>query len=289
MTQILDIIPKITRDEKEIIERKVIPRLRMMYSHLEVPLENIENLITKTLNIIKEGGAIENIERTLRRELEEGKVFNHFNEKMDVRALMWYQKIRDYIPEGRLLDLGGGDGRTAKRIVDESKKVGKNIEASVADIVNYPDRVRDLPYFRLTTNPNERSQLKTYLDFPDNAFDSVFVGTVYHHVGKRLDDSLKLMDESIRLAKKRLVIIESIYQSEEEKLYTTWIDWFYNRVLHYSDNLGEKVNVPLNFKRPFEWSDEVKKRGMRECLTKDLGTFQILNPEHHWLYVFEKR
>ncbi|MBI4243546.1 MAG: hypothetical protein HY606_05605, partial [Planctomycetes bacterium] len=75
--------------------------------------------------------------------------------------------------------------------------------------------------------------------------------------------------------------------TEEEKLYTEWIDWFYNRILNYNKNPAEKVNVPFNFRRPEEWKNLFEKRGMT-VKEKDLGIFQILNPEHHWLYVADK-
>ena len=66
-----------------------------------------------------------------------------------------------------------------------------------------------------------------------------------------------------------------------------WIDWWYNRVLHFDEDPAKKVNVPFNFREPEDWKALLKERVLKVS-DYDLGTFQILNPEHHWLFVVEK-
>ncbi len=280
MPETLEIIPIITREEKGIIENKIIPRLNFMYSHLEIPISDIYRLTESTIEMSKADKPITEIERDLHSYLDENNVLRLFEEKMDVRALMWYQKISPHIKGKTFLDLGGGDGRTAKRVFDENANKGKNIEIIVTDVLDYDDRVRGLPYVKMQG---------TNTPFEDQSFDTVFLGTVYHHVGKNIDDPLELVEESVRLAKNRLIVIESVYQNETERLYTMWIDWFYNRVLHYSDNPSKKVNVPFNFRKPEEWKTAIESFGLEMTQFRDLKTFQILNPEHHWLYVADRK
>lgn len=280
MRETLDVIPIITRQEQEIISKKIIPRLSNMYAHLEIPLTEISEVVHETIELSKGDRKIEDIERDLRKYLEQKSAFLYFDDKMNVRALMWYQKISPHLkPETRsLLDLGGGDGRTSKRIQDEYRNYGKDISVIVSDILDYPDRIRGLPYTKMQ---------HTETPFANDLFDSVFVVTVYHHVGIELDDCLKLIDETVRVSKNQAIVIESIYKTEPERLYTMWIDWFYNRVLHYAENQKQKVNVPFNFRKPEEWKEVFEDRAIT-VKDYDLQTFQILNPEHHWLYVIEK-
>lgn len=280
MPESLDIIPVITRQEPEIIKERIMPRLRNIYAHLEVPLSEIEIIVRETIAESSSDRGITDIERDLRRYLEEQNLFKYFDQKMDVRALMWYQKIAPYLRGKTFLDLGGGDGRTAKRVYDESRNNNCPIDVTVTDILDYSDRVRGLPYVQMNG---------TKTRFNDQQFDTVFLGTVYHHVGKDIDDSLTLVDESVRVTRDRLIVIESIYQDEPERLYTMWIDWFYNRVLHYAEDETKKVNVPFNFRKPDDWRQLIAARGLEITNSIDLGTFQLLNPEHHWLYVAERK
>ena len=80
------------------------------------------------------------MENKLHSMLAKDHAFDKFDEKMNVRALMWHQKIELFITGKKFLDLGGGDGRTAKRVADESMLMGRDIEACVADVLDYEDR-----------------------------------------------------------------------------------------------------------------------------------------------------
>lgn len=262
------------------MQRRIVPHLIIAYRHLELPLNRCHELAQVTVKAAASSRLISEIEEHIHREIEHAGVMRHFEEKMDCRALMWYQKIIPFLREGAFLDLGGGDGRTALRVRDEFRNNGKTIEAQVADILDYPDRVRGLPYTQM-------HQSNTGL--PDRSFDIVFLGTVLHHVGKEHDDPLALVDEAVRLTKNRLIVIESIYQNDPERMYTMWIDWFYNRVLHFDSDPKQKVNVPFNFRKPEDWERVLEGRNLRVVESKNLNTFQTLNPEHHWLYVAEPR
>lgn len=280
MPESLDVIPVITRQEHRIIEERIMPRLSNIYAHLEVPPSEIETIVRETITKSSADRQIVDVEKDLRHYLEEQKVFRYFDQKMDVRALMWYQKIAPYLRGQTFLDLGGGDGRTAKRVYDESRNNNCPVDITVTDILDYNDRVRGLPYVQMNG---------TKTKFCNQQFDVVFLGTVYHHVGSKIDDSLALIDESVRVTGDRLIVIESIYQDEPERLYTMWIDWFYNRVLHYAEDKTKKVNVPFNFRKPDDWELQIASRGLEVTNSIDLGAFQILNPEHHWLYVAERK
>jgi len=279
MPEPLDFIKTISRQETHIMQNRILPRLVHAYVHLELPLDKAQELARKTIETCTLDKPMDHIEQQIFSLLKKNGAFTVFDQKMSLRALMWYQKIEPFIIGKNFLDLGGGDGRTAKRIKDELKLEGKSVDIHVADILDYPDRARDLPFTMMTG---------TNTSFKDNQFDTVFLGTVYHHCGKELDDPLKLVEESIRVTKKRLLVIESLYEDPKERLYNMWIDWFYNRVLHFSRNPREKVNVPFNFRKRQDWEKQFIKRKMKIIKSIDLRTFQTLNPEHHWLFVLEK-
>ena len=95
---------------------RVKPRLVAAYTHLEIPLVRAVQLTDRTIEIARSEGSMDEIEQEAYSMLNGAEAFRYFDQKMDVRALMWYQKIAPYIIGKKFLDLGGGDGRTAKRV-----------------------------------------------------------------------------------------------------------------------------------------------------------------------------
>ena len=73
--------------------------------------------------------------------------------------------------------------------------------------MDYPDRVRGLPYTRMNGRRTP---------FADGEFDTVFLGTVFHHVGKELEDPLELMDEAVRVAKKGLLLLNLFIKHQKK-------------------------------------------------------------------------
>ena len=191
--------------------------------------------------------------------------------KMADRAERWFSKISPHLlPEGSLLDLGGGSGEVAKRMLLPNRPV------SIADALDWrKGEAKTLPYLPVINN-----------EVVHPPFDQVVVITAFHHS----DDPDALVAEAFRLAKKRVIFIESVTNSRFMYLYGSWIDWFYNHIVHYSEKIEDKIHVPCLFKPATGWEQLVwRLTGLSPTVSKDLGIFQSLNPEWHHLFVYDIR
>lgn len=199
---------------------------------------------------------------------------------LDERAAHVAGQIRPFLRGKSLLDIGTGDGMVAWNI---RKQFDRH---ALIDVVNYVDPRVQLPYERY----NEGDAIPA----DDQAFDTAVLTNVLHHSL----DPLHLLKESWRVTKERLIIIESVYGDDarlgqdevpfcltarDQFIYTSFFDWFYNRVLH-SD-----VPVPFNYLPPQRWERVFADEGMAVVARQDLGIDVEIVPIHHFLYVLERR
>ena len=168
-----------------------------------------------------------------------------------------------------VLDLGGGSGEIGSLVAGRY-----DCRVTIADTIDW--RIGELPFRKVIGN---------HVQAKDNEFDTVLLLTVLHHS----DAPEILLGEAFRVASRRVIIIESVVNSHIEALYGSWIDWFYNRVVHYSEDPRTKVNVPLNFRSAPGWSSLIDKTVSPKALVEstDLGIYQHLNPERHHLFVYD--
>ena len=76
---------------------------------------------------------------------------------------------------------------------------------------------------------------------------------------------------------------ELVKLSDEDQIaYATFVDWFYNRVLH------DDVPVPYNFTTVENWQATFLQYNMRLAQTIHLGQDIEIGPEYHVLFVLEK-
>ena len=153
-------------------------------------------------------------------------IYERLQGKMVDRAGEWFSKIKPHLLKASTLDLGGGSGEVAKRMQETGCKV------TIADVLNWSKY--DFPFLQVKDNK---------MEVPDGAFDQVVLLTVFHHT----DNPASLVSETFRVAKKRVVFIESVTEDLAGYSYGAWIDWFYNHVIHYSGDASKKINVPCNF------------------------------------------
>ncbi len=116
-----------------------------------------------------------------------------------------------------------------------------------------------------------------HIPFPDKSFDLSFLIVVLHHC----DEPLKVIEEAIRVTRKRIIVNESVYLNEANRRFNMFFDWFYNRVLH------DGVNVPYNFNSPEGWEHLFRELGLGIAASVDIGLDQITVPEYHWMYVLD--
>ncbi len=193
----------------------------------------------------------------------------HLSVLMQQRTGLWMSKIIPYLHRGmNTLDLGGGSGHVAAAIAHEC-----SCEVTVADVLDW--RREKVAFLPVSDNR---------VNVPDGCFDQVVVLTVFHHS----DDSQALVREAFRLARKRVVFIESVTEDLLMYQYGAWIDWFYNHVVHYSTDITQKIHVPCYFLPATSWEQMVwRLTGLTPSVSKNLGIFQVLNPENHHLFVYD--
>ena len=215
-------------------------------------------------------------------------------EKLTGRADLIYDQIKDHI-RGRVLDLGCGDGKVGEKIANEG------LEVTLADTYKH-DHIDE------TGLPFQEFRQLEQVPLEDGQYDSVLLLTVMHHSSNPVKQEgyvAGTLEEAKRLAKPggRIIAIESVYgvnpgevgnadeftklSSEEQRLTNIFFDHFYNRVIHYSEDHGKKVNVPFNFNTPEGWNAEAIALGMKPVATEHLGIDQPTVPEYHTLHVWE--
>ena len=234
---------------------------------LGVPFEKADEWLMKEVKD-KKVSDLHAWEGELHSQLSKLGVYNKLSDKMKERAGEWFDKIRPYLLKSKTLDLGGGSGEVAMLM----QKHGRHV--SIADVLNWSRF--DLPFIQVKDNK---------MTVKDGEFDQVVLLTVFHHT----DDPSALVKEAFRVAKKRVIFIESVTENQVGFAYGAWVDWFYNRVVHYSKDPSKKINVPCNFTSATGWEQLVwKLTGLKPKYSVNLGIFQYLNPENHHLFVYEK-
>ncbi len=217
----------------------------------------------------KKIGDIFEAEEKLHKSLNSFAIYKNLDIKMKERAKELFNKIQPHLLKSRTLDLGGGSGEVAKLMHEYGCKV------SIADVINW-SKVK-IPFIQVKNNK---------VNAKDGEFDQVVLLTVFHHS----DDVVDLVKEAFRVAKKRVIFIESVTENELGFAYGAWIDWFYNRIIHYSTNKEKKINVPCNFLSSKGWEALILKYiGLKPKVSSNFGIFQFLNPENHHLFVYDKQ
>lgn len=178
------------------------------------------------------------------------------------RAKIIFSEIKGYIKSGeRVLDIGAGDCLIAKMIREQIKT-----DVTAMDVVDY-----NLTDLQLIVYDGKK------LPFSNCEFDEVILSVVLHHCA----NPMIVLDEAIRVSKKKIIIIESVFFSSFSKYWSYFFDWYWNRLLH-------KVPCPFNHKTSEEWKRIFLEKGLKICDSQYLGIDIWYIPELHHLYYLEK-
>jgi 2-polyprenyl-3-methyl-5-hydroxy-6-metoxy-1,4-benzoquinol methylase len=197
---------------------------------------------------------------------------------MNERAKTIYSQIETYLQGESLADIGCGSGLISWLSRDHFKDI------SLFDIIDYRDVNVILPFIEYPENTSPPF---------DRLYDCTLLLTVLHHA----DDPLKLLQDVWKYTRKRLIIIESVFDSSPSQSILTsnefnkskqfinaiFCDWFYNRVLN------QDVNVPYNFDTPKNWCLTFEQLPAIISVQKDLGIDIEIVPEHHFLFVLDRK
>jgi len=177
-------------------------------------------------------------------------------------------RLAPYLEPGmEVLDLGAGTGQIARWLV---RRTG--IRPTLADVVDYGNRVRGLPFIQMTDPLNVPAD--------DGAFDTVIMLFVLHHIDL-WDDQERLVAEAARVARRRLLLIEDTPTSRVDRWFNVAWDWMLN--------LRHGVPTPFTFRSPEGWREAFERTGLRVHHAETYrARWPTLMTYHHTLFVLEK-
>jgi SAM-dependent methyltransferase len=166
-----------------------------------------------------------------------------------------------------VLDLGGGSGSVSGWLGD---RVG--IVPTLAELKDYPNRRHDMVFIRL---PDPLA-----VPVQDDSFDAVMVVFVLHHLAEAADQE-KLIDEAVRISRRRIVIMEDTPGNQLDLALTKGWDWFLNRWMN--------VPTPFTFRSPASWASSFERRGLSIVRREGYrGTWPIMKMVPQTLFVLDK-
>ena len=170
-------------------------------------------------------------------------------------------------PDMEVLDLGSGTGRISRWL---ARRIG--IRPTLADVVEFGNRVGGFPYVRLTD--------PLVVPAAERSFDAVMMLFVLHHVA-RWPDQERLVAEAARVARSRLVIIEDTPTSGAGRTINVAWDW--------ALNLRHGVPRPFTFRTAEGWRQAFRRAGLT---VRHAETYRAAWPTlmtyHHTLFVLDK-
>jgi SAM-dependent methyltransferase len=146
------------------------------------------------------------------------------------------QVARHLYPPCNVLDFGSGNGLICKYVQQLS-----NVDIMGVDTVPYAAAPIPMMLYDGVTIP-----------FPDGKFDTVMSLFVLHHCA----DPDASLDECVRVAHSRLLIVEDVYDGPISKKILDVDDWLANRIETTT------VNVPFNFRTVPGWRQTFAARGL---------------------------
>lgn len=175
-------------------------------------------------------------------------LFEKYNKK---RAKNIASQMNGFIKKrGRVLDIGLGNGFVAKEIRDYYK-----VHMEGVDIVDYNETdIKNTIYNGLN------------LPFKDNSFDCIIILQTLHHC----TDQIQVLKEVKRVSKKRIIIMEDVYNNYFEKVITFMHD--------YISNKRKGVDCLYYFHNKKEWKSIFDKLGLKIEKEKDtVSKYLFLN------------
>ena len=150
-------------------------------------------------------------------------------------------KVAPWLEPGQtLLDLGAGTGFISRWLRDHT-----GVRPTLTDVVSYRNRETSLEFIALDD--------PLHVPVPDASFDVVMLLFVFHHV-PRFEDQERLLDEAVRIARSRLVVLEDTPRTRVDRVFNTAWDWLLNQ--------RHRVGTPFTFRSAEEWVRLFKERNL---------------------------
>lgn len=153
------------------------------------------------------------------------------------RANRILNTVRFFINPGDLiLSVGDGDGYVSLRI---QEKTGSKVQG--LDILHYTKyRVQGVPLVIFDGNK---------FPFADNSFDITAGVFLLHHC----EDINFILQEMIRVSRKKLIIVEDVFNNRLDLLFLRFFDTIENRTF------STEMPIPYNFQNLLQWKMIFKK------------------------------
>lgn len=151
--------------------------------------------------------------------------------------------LAEAIPaDGRVLDLGCGDGRIAGRLMERRPDLTvEGVDVFVRPVTHIPVT----PYDGQT------------LPFADGSFDYVVIVDVLHHT----DDPAAVLTEATRVARRGIVIKDHLREG--------WLAGPTLRLMDWVGNRGHDVRLPYNYLDRAQWAKALDRAGLAVSTWRD--------------------
>jgi SAM-dependent methyltransferase len=178
------------------------------------------------------------------------------------------RRLAPWLESGEtFLDLGAGTGLLSRRLARWT-----GAQPTLSDLFEFDNRI-DLPFVR-QTDPLR-------VPVPDRSFDVVLMTFVLHHIPK-WEDQLVVAAEAMRIARKRVLVMEDTPFNKVDLVFNKGWDWLLN--------WRHGVPKPFTFRAKEEWSDIFSSNGFRVGHAESYRPkWPTLGMYHHTLFVLDRR
>ena len=170
--------------------------------------------------------------------------------------------VAPFVVGSRVLDLGAGEGYVAPALT--RRRGGWAYSCDVGAFRRPPGAYVVYDGARLP--------------FGAGAFDTTLILLALHHC----DDPEGVLDEALRVTRRRLIVMESVFRNRLDRFWLDLLDGHLNARRH-----GGAMNVPLAFRTPDGWLALFASLGLRLVEMRWLGTWWERLVHHPALFVLE--
>jgi SAM-dependent methyltransferase len=168
-------------------------------------------------------------------------------------------------PGERILDYGAGTGRISGWLAERT-----GVQPTLTDLIPYSNRRPDLPFVRMHD--------PFHVPLEDRSFDAVLLLFVLHH--NRYEEQGKVVADAIRLARRRLIVLEDTPNSR--------IDWMWNVLWDRVLNLRHATPTPFAFRSVDEWTAVFMEHDLSMVHSETYrAKWPTLGTYHHTLFVLD--